>query len=135
MCGCRVLLGHRRLAIVGTQELGAQPMSEKGVALVCNGELYGSSPLADPPPPLPSGQGESDCKVRVRGRMSTRDVVLPDDPIKSDLRDSATTSNRINSDYIAADDDAGAVVTDNSAALACFSRSLLRGARSSPARP
>src|SRR5688572_4344018 len=35
-----VWLGHRRLAIVGIDERGVQPMTRNGVTIICNGEIY-----------------------------------------------------------------------------------------------
>lgn len=35
-----IRLGHRRLAIVGIDERGVQPMTRDGVTIVCNGEIY-----------------------------------------------------------------------------------------------
>jgi asparagine synthase (glutamine-hydrolysing) len=35
-----VRLGHRRLAVVGVDERGTQPMTQAGVTITCNGEIY-----------------------------------------------------------------------------------------------
>lgn len=36
-----VILGFKRLAIMGLNELGMQPFTYEGNAVVCNGEIYG----------------------------------------------------------------------------------------------
>ena len=61
-CGDTTLCFHR-LAIMGLHEEGMQPFEREGMAVVCNGELYGFRPIKEKLSGKYSFKSDSDCEI------------------------------------------------------------------------